>query len=743
MGIRGLTGYISNNSRKFYEPLQLRDCTLVIDGCSLACQLYTQASECRSVFGGDYDHYAQEIDSFFSSLEKCNIMPVVIIDGGYEGRKLKTILSRFKDKINAAKICTPSNQRGSVVFPLLLMEAFKQTLLKRNVKFVQTDFEADHEIAAIGRLLNSPVLSNDSDFYISDVMYIPFPTLNSCPLKIEQENCVKYYLNCQVYKVERLVSTFGGFDRRLLPLISFLLGNDYVNSCVFHKFVEQIMLPKYKKTSPQHGKLSSIFEWLKTETLESATAKMLNHLKKKQRAYVKHQIELAIAANSCFHSEFTSYLGLDKEGFETVTAVPSCGLMSPSSEQDTSENSEDDGDDSDCDLDEENESHEANSLFPLRLREKFRKGELPTFLSDIFHLHLYFCHPQVDDFSCSDSHSLSFPILKIIYGFLQHGAEVESPDKIDGSLTCYTRSVTAGCQMIELQPTKELPGFSPLPSLLTLSSLPLSVRKQLLFSSLCIFDKKDVDIVETLSEDWKLFASVVIFWARTTSFPKITCHHLHSLLICMIALGVVDRIVGRIRNKKKLASKRAHCLKNVNQENNESSNLKTQGNVHLLKISVSECLSLAESLLPFYQFQSKQFSRQIVHVFAQFQACLSMAMTLNSLLEFPVSQCQLSETFSGSLAYAAFVNLKNKKDVGAYVSTLMGTAPSLYQMYKDIQDKLTSLLPELDVCIKGRRKTKNKSCRPTPKENLAQQGKGAPSGSQTNISNNRFSLLSA
>lgn len=274
MGVRGLTSYISQNSRLFYEPLQLHDCTLVIDGCSLACQLYIESMDYKYMYGGDYDSFAQKVEDFFSVLEQCNVIPVVVIDGGYEGRKLNTILSRFRDRINAAKICNPSNQRRNVVFPLLFMESFKQTLSKKKVKFVQTDFEADHEIAAIARSLKSPVLSNDSDFYISDVLYVPFPTLNLSPVKTKQSSCVKYYLSCEVFKVERFISNFGQFDKRLLPLISILLGNDYVSSSFFIKFVEQIMVTQHKKTSPQHSKLSSIFNWLKTETLESATAKV-------------------------------------------------------------------------------------------------------------------------------------------------------------------------------------------------------------------------------------------------------------------------------------------------------------------------------------------------------------------------------------------------------------------------------------------------------------------------------------
>lgn len=474
---------------------------------------------------------------------------------------------------------------------------------------------------------------------------------------------------------------------------------------------------------------------------------MLNHLKRKQRTFVKQQIELAISANSCVHSQFTSYLGLDIVKSELPTDKPAIEKDTPgpgtlSSEKGKPESTEGSDDDSDFDIDGTNEGHSSSSLFPLWLREKFRKGEVSTSLSDIFHMHLYFCYPQVEDFSCHDSHSLSFPILTTIFGILQHDTKVESPENIDGQLTCYSRGATASCQIIELQPTKELPGFSLVPSISTIPSLPFSVRKNLFFSSLFITDVVDIDLLESFNEDWKLFASVVVFWARTASFPEITYYHLHSLIICMIALGVVDKKVGRIRHEKNyVAAKKAHASKIINEKN---SDMKAQEEGFLSHISESECLSFAESLLQFHQFKSKLVFRPIMHVFAQFQACLHTVMSLNCILEFPVPQCQLPDTFSGSLIYAVCVNLKRKNDVGSYIKNLMGATPSLYQLYKDLLDKFASLLPDtLNISKQGKHKTRTQNSMPTSDGNLSHQGNDASSSLSLELdTNNKFSLLS-
>lgn len=274
MGIRGLTSYISQNADRFHQFYQLHDCTLVIDGCSLACQLYIRVSGCNSAYGGDYDKFATTIANFFSLLDKCSVTPVVIIDGGYETRKLKTIWKRMKTKLHNAKACSPVNQLRSSVFPLFMMEVFKQVLNGMGVKFAQADFEADFEIAAIARHLNCPVLSYDSDFYVFDVKYIPFSTVSLIPCKIRRNGSVHYYVSCQLYVVDFFISNFGGLDKSLLPLMATLLGNDYVPAYIFSKFFNHVKLPKSKKMTQQQRRIAAIFEWLRKESLQSAVNKV-------------------------------------------------------------------------------------------------------------------------------------------------------------------------------------------------------------------------------------------------------------------------------------------------------------------------------------------------------------------------------------------------------------------------------------------------------------------------------------
>ena len=99
MGIPGLTTYIAQRSDMHLQPFELYDTYLVIDGNALASQLYIKYAKCNCCFGGDYDKYARSLEEFFDSLAKCNITSLVLIDGGCEQKKIKTIRKRIRDKV--------------------------------------------------------------------------------------------------------------------------------------------------------------------------------------------------------------------------------------------------------------------------------------------------------------------------------------------------------------------------------------------------------------------------------------------------------------------------------------------------------------------------------------------------------------------------------------------------------------------------------------------------------------------
>lgn len=59
------------------------------------------------------------------------------------------------------------------VLPLLLKTLFIGVLKEFGVDVIQCQYEADGDIASLARGLKCPVVSNDSDFYVMDILVIP------------------------------------------------------------------------------------------------------------------------------------------------------------------------------------------------------------------------------------------------------------------------------------------------------------------------------------------------------------------------------------------------------------------------------------------------------------------------------------------------------------------------------------------------------------------------------------------
>lgn len=350
MGVRGLTTYIAENADRYFEPYELHDCKLVIDGDSLSSQLYKSSSECNSAFGGDYDQYYRHICNFFKMLQQCSVEPYVLLDGGYQPKKLNTVKHRLRSKIGAMKHLNPF--KCPTMFPLMMREVFIEALQHCGVQYMRCLFEADDEVAALARKLNCPVLSYDSDFYIHNVVYIPSVSLvmkvfrrniqaegngksrlrkdliaeidadgNMTKFKahkvaldaVATEKTFYYYIQCTVYRIEHLARNYQ-IRSQMLPLFAILLGNDYINSSMFRKFYMNVKVKKIGRNYSQQGKrIVALLRWLQHETLESAIKKILGHIEKSKKEWIRQQIDLGIDGYRHEKSAAYEYFGLAQQ----------------------------------------------------------------------------------------------------------------------------------------------------------------------------------------------------------------------------------------------------------------------------------------------------------------------------------------------------------------------------------------------------------------------------------------------
>ncbi|XP_071448192.1 protein asteroid [Hetaerina americana] len=355
MGIRGLTTFIAQNHDQSFVPYRLHNCSLVIDGNSIAAQIYVRefgkGKSRHCAFGGDYDEYARSVKRFFILLSCCEVKPIVIFDGGKEPRKASTSLARLKGNILRTGNVRPDSF-SDCPLPLLMLEVFKWVAVRSGATIGVCDFEADEELAALARGLSCPLLSFDSDFYIHAVpTYIPFPMLatelTEEGLTLDENGrgeTVLRYLECSAFSVNKFLnrSDIGDWRKKsrgtkhilqveVLPLVAALLGNDYVKPKTFRHFLSKIATPKSKCRNHRQRAIVGLLEWLRLEeSLESAIKKILSHTKKGRRDHLEKIIQQTVSVYVGCPSELLHQLNLSIPLSPEVKSVDTKGDVAES-----------------------------------------------------------------------------------------------------------------------------------------------------------------------------------------------------------------------------------------------------------------------------------------------------------------------------------------------------------------------------------------------------------------------------
>lgn len=336
--------------------------------------------------------------NFFELLKKCNVTPYVLLDGGYELKKLKTVRERLRSRIGIIKYIVPLE--SYLVLPLMIREVFTSALKHCNIPVYRCLFEADNEIAILARKLKCPVLSYDSDFYIFDGQYIPYVTITQriykktitsnktieveimskkqkgqrknpkrknqkVTIEVEDqsneeavEDVTYNYLDCCIYTIDNL--TESSLDNDMLPLFGIMLGNDFISRRWFTKFYRNVSkrnTKKKKNLSPQQKRIHTLLNWLRHETLYSAVKKILECVKQYQRPKLWHQIRTAMNGYRLENSKSFEYFGFkdDEEEIESceILNMTLDEIMNLEFESEEEENDEND------DVEEEQESEEV------------------------------------------------------------------------------------------------------------------------------------------------------------------------------------------------------------------------------------------------------------------------------------------------------------------------------------------------------------------------------------------------
>jgi len=264
----------------------------VIDGLNLVYHLYNNSPKKNCCYGGDYRTFHVFVCGFFRKLERCGIKPIVVMDGAADESKRLTQYRRCEEQAFRSVRCDPASQHQNVIKPKLATKVFIDAVKSfANAVVVKTLFEADAYLAMIGARLGCPVLSNDSDFFIFDVRFIPLRSIDLGCCCISDEHKVggggdgqakdedeeMDGLACEEFDRERFSQRFSVRSPPMLALLAVLMGNDYIEAKHFDRVFTQIRLPKKKHLSPRHKKMSGLLHWLSREdSVDSALDRLLD-----------------------------------------------------------------------------------------------------------------------------------------------------------------------------------------------------------------------------------------------------------------------------------------------------------------------------------------------------------------------------------------------------------------------------------------------------------------------------------
>nr|XP_045593749.1 protein asteroid-like isoform X1 [Procambarus clarkii] len=411
MGVRGLSTYIREHLSEALERHKLHHCNVIIDGNNLAHILYFACTGINASFGGDYDKYASYVEKYFEGLQSCEIYSIVVMDGGQplDMKKLRTVRQRIQNQIQMCIRVEPSNQYKSKIFPCMGRQVFVTTLQRMGITVVQTDFEADEEIAMLSKILGYTVLSNDSDFYMYDVPLVMLDSTTNQKISTSKNKkpIENYkYLSCYHFSVDKFCE-LTKMDRAHLPLLATLLGNDYLSMEVFTDFYAQLGEGrKATRMSDRHKIIKDVITWLANrkgqsmEYLVSVVSQVAGKKKLKQKILqsVNHYTEMKTNLLNYLNPDglIKSHSSLHSDSSLAGRSLLKETALIKSSEVETAL------------------ILKNGKKLPAWFMEAYRTHRIPHEVADILTQSYFISPPQVEDISAESSYLVVEPIVRSV-----------------------------------------------------------------------------------------------------------------------------------------------------------------------------------------------------------------------------------------------------------------------------------------------------------------------------------------
>ncbi|KAI5636601.1 hypothetical protein NE865_10717 [Phthorimaea operculella] len=233
----------------------LKNCDLVIDGRSYFKDSYKK-SGCQSLFGGEYDRYADYLRSTLKPFLESNITCYVIFNGGMEAslERRKEIHEKVID--NVSKI--DPDDKDAYCEPIFAKDVWKQVLDELNIKYYVTEHDSWNTMFWVAEKFKCPILTKNYELSLRFV--------NCISPKSLMFNKNDKEIACKIFESENIRSKFR-LKHKLLPLFLTLVDE---SSAYFKK------LPVIVDCSKPKYIMGKVLRWVRwqTDVLEETLQKI-------------------------------------------------------------------------------------------------------------------------------------------------------------------------------------------------------------------------------------------------------------------------------------------------------------------------------------------------------------------------------------------------------------------------------------------------------------------------------------
>ena len=590
MGIPRLTSFMRQHFTGWKEEV-IKGC-LVIDGDALSYHLY---NDFDWLHGGEYLEYREHAIKFFRALQSSGIEPIVVFDGtDFTGRKFNTLversLDRAKELISQFRHLTqcqqPSSleptqskptQHGKVILPLHAKIVLSNVLSDLSIKYVVVDGDADEDVAKVANFHSCHVLSNDSDFY----MY----SLKGGFIRMNDFKWSTKPIRADVYYMKAMLNQFKLRDESLRFIIPAVLGNDFLSAIepieptdghrhrVFYRHMKQVTSPTEAKCHPTKPVVtfSSHYDNIQDFIVRISTIdnQYLNTAKKK------------ILQGNCIEAKKM----YDIQEVSTLESFHKSTELRLSGKHD----------------------------IPKWIMDEYRQMHLDGRLMFIAVCKKRILPVVAEDPKRPTSFCLSLPLRQAAYSILglefaieKTPLELETDQSGVDILSC---KIICDGQIITLD---------------VVPTLELSTKKKIIY----FFLHSNFDLIEQLSENWRLVTASVVFWAEKAKIPSSVIKVLLlTFVICSTASNMIAKVYEGI---------------NMNED-----------------------------------FVRSQRWLDSLHSFTQWQCSYNDAGSLNSVLQLPLQFSSLGHLFSGKFTLRLYF-LSLSSDVSSVSAKLPIKSKELY-----------------------------------------------------------------